>query len=77
VEDLPEQLRGYNAAAVVTLPDLAQELVPLDEIERRYILRVLDATGGNKTLAAQILGVHRRTLYRKDLDEPSKARKVS
>ena len=35
------------------------------EVERRYILRVLEAVGGNKTLAAQILGVDRKTLYRK------------
>ena len=34
-------------------------------MERRYILRVLEAAGGNKTLAAQILGVGRKTLYRK------------
>jgi len=37
----------------------------MDEVERRYIVRVLEAVGGNKTLAAQILGFDRRTLYRK------------
>ena len=37
----------------------------MEEVERRYILRVLDAVQGNKTLAAQILGFDRRTLYRK------------
>ena len=37
----------------------------MEEIERRYILRVLEAVGGNKTLAAQVLGFDRRTLYRK------------
>jgi two-component system response regulator HydG len=41
------------------------ELVPLEEVERRYILRVMEAVGGNKTEAAQVLGVGRRTLYRK------------
>ena len=41
------------------------ELVPLEEVERRYILRVLEAVGGNKTLAAQVLGLDRKTLYRK------------
>ena len=41
------------------------ELLPMEEIERRYILRVLEAVGGNKTLAAQVLGFDRRTLYRK------------
>ncbi len=34
-------------------------------MERRYIRRVLRATGGNKTRAAQVLGLDRRTLYRK------------
>ena len=37
----------------------------MDEVERRYILRVLKAVGGNKTHAAQVLGFDRRTLYRK------------
>lgn len=40
-------------------------LVSLEEVERQYILKVLEATGGNKTQAAQILGVDRRTLHRK------------
>jgi DNA-binding NtrC family response regulator len=37
----------------------------LSEIERRQILRVLQETGGNKTKAAEILGIQRRTLYKK------------
>ena len=37
----------------------------LEEVERRYILRVWEAAGGNKSLAAQRLGVNRKTLYRK------------
>ena len=45
--------------------DDPSELVPLEEVERRYILRVLEAVGGNKTLAAQMLGIDRKTLYRK------------
>ncbi len=39
--------------------------MPLEEIERRYILRVIDAVSGNKKLAAQVLGLDRSTLYRK------------
>jgi transcriptional regulator with PAS, ATPase and Fis domain len=52
----------HGALAQVT----EEELVSLEEVERRYIRRVMAATGGNKTLAAQILGVDRRTLYRKE-----------
>ncbi len=43
----------------------------LDELEREYIKRVLQAEGGNKTRAAQRLGLDRKTLYRK-LDEYSR-----
>jgi len=45
-------------------PDAA-ELVSLEEIERRYILHALEILGGNKALVAQVLGVDRRTIYRK------------
>jgi two-component system response regulator HydG len=34
-------------------------------VEKRYIMRVLDAVAGNKTAAARILGFERKTLYRK------------
>ena len=37
----------------------------LTEVERRHISRVLAAVGGNKSRAARILGMERRTLYRK------------
>jgi DNA-binding protein Fis len=40
-------------------------LITVDELERRYIERVLAITAGNKSRAAQILGFDRRTLYRK------------
>ena len=50
---------------VLVASDDPAELVPLEEVERRYIPRVLEAVGGNKTLAARILGLDRKTLYRK------------
>ncbi len=65
VEDLPEKLRTYRSPAFLPSTDDPTELVPLDEIERRYVLRVMDAVGGNKTLASEVLGVDRKTLYRK------------
>jgi DNA-binding NtrC family response regulator len=39
-------------------------LPTLDELERRYLLHVLEAVGNNRTRAAEALGVDRRTLYR-------------
>jgi DNA-binding protein Fis len=41
------------------------ELVPLDEIRRRHVTMVLEACGGNRTNAAQVLDIDRKTLYRK------------
>lgn len=38
----------------------------LEELEKRYIQLVLEKTGGKKEKAAQILGINRRTLYRKE-----------
>ncbi|HET8797742.1 MAG TPA: helix-turn-helix domain-containing protein, partial [Thermoanaerobaculia bacterium] len=43
----------------------ADTLVSLDEAERRHIVAVLKATGGNQTQAAFILGIERKTLARK------------
>lgn len=42
-----------------------EEPVELNAVERQQILRVLDQTGGNKTRAAELLGIQRRTLYKK------------
>ena len=41
------------------------EMIPLREIERRYVLHVLEQCGGNRTEAARVLGLDRKTLYRK------------
>jgi DNA-binding NtrC family response regulator len=43
----------------------SDDLVALDEAERRHIANVLRATGGNQTQAAFILGIERKTLARK------------
>ncbi len=45
--------------------DDPDHLPTLDQLERRYVARVLKAVAGNKTQAARVLGVDRRTLYRK------------
>lgn len=43
----------------------SDELPPMSEIERRYILKVMDAVNGNKVKAAVILDINRATLHRK------------
>ncbi len=65
VEDLPERIRAYRSLHVLVAGDDPSELVPLEEVERRYILRVVESVQGNKTAAARLLGLDRATLYRK------------
>jgi two-component system, NtrC family, response regulator HydG len=65
VEDLPEKIRAYHAERFVVAANDPTEIVTMDELERRYILRVLSLVSGNKSRAAQVLGFDRRTLYRK------------
>jgi len=43
----------------------ASELVTLEELERRYIARVMELVQGNKVQATKVLGIDRSTLYRK------------
>jgi two-component system response regulator AtoC len=65
VDDLPDRVREFKGSQIAIESRDPAELLPMEEVERRYILRVLEAVGGNKTLAAQVLGFDRRTLYRK------------
>jgi len=65
VEDLPDRVRDPKAAQVVMSGDDPSDLQTMEEVERRHILRVLDASGGNKSTAARVLGLDRTTLYRK------------
>lgn len=65
VDDLPEKIRNYKASHVLLASDNPGELVPMEEVERRYILRVLEAVGGHRGRAARVLGLDRKTLYRK------------
>jgi two-component system response regulator AtoC len=65
MEDLPAQVREYSASHVLVAANDPSELASLEEVERRYVERVMQAVGGNKRQAAQILGLDRTTLYRK------------
>ncbi|AKT37964.1 sigma-54-dependent transcriptional regulator [Chondromyces crocatus] len=65
VEDLPQKIQRYQIRDLVPVTEDPAELLPMDEVERRYIARVLEAVQGNKTIAAKVLGFDRATLYRK------------
>ena len=57
--------------------DPSEPLLPLLEVERRHLQRVLAHAGGHRARAAAILGISERSLYRKiqefHLDEPPAA----
>jgi len=60
-EDLPRRLQMEpTQLSISSLPSR----IPLSELEKIYIQKVLEETGGNKKKAADILGIDRRTLYR-------------
>jgi DNA-binding NtrC family response regulator len=63
-DDLPLTIQGARGDRRV-LDDAAERTLPLDEVEKEYILKILEKTGGNKYQAAQMLGIDRKTLYRK------------
>jgi len=66
LEDLPDAIRDAQPSRVDLLDGSDVSALPtMEEVERRYILQVLKALGGNKTAVAQVLGFDRRTLYRK------------
>jgi two-component system response regulator HydG len=56
---------GLNADADDLLEEMAYDMPSLRDVERRYILSVLKKNNGKKDAAAKILGMSRRTLYRK------------
>lgn len=67
MEDLPEVVRTTGRETAI-LREAADRQATLAELERDYIFEILQRTGGNKTRAAELLGIPRRTLYRR-LDE--------
>ncbi|MGN6110790.1 MAG: sigma-54-dependent transcriptional regulator [Kofleriaceae bacterium] len=65
LEDLPSKVRDFEPSRFVIDAQAPSELMTLDEMERRYVRQVLASVGGNKTHAARILGIDRRSLYRR------------
>ena len=65
VEDLPERIRAHAPAALTVGGTDPASLTSLEEVERRYILHVLATVGGSRSQASAILGLDRKTLYRR------------
>ena len=63
-EDLPLQVQGARGDRRI-LDEAAERTLPLHEVEKEYIVKILEKTGGNKYQAAHVLGIDRKTLYRK------------
>ena len=64
LKDLPLQSQAGSGSSVPLAAAVANGYT-LRDLEREYILRVIESTYGNKAEAARILGVDRTTLYRK------------
>jgi DNA-binding NtrC family response regulator len=70
-DDLPASVRQPKPVADAAASEQAIDvdacfagLPTIDEMERRYVSHVLQAAGGNRKHASEILGINRRTLYR-------------
>jgi len=66
-EDLPPAILGARGDRRL-IDEAAERTLPLSEVEKEYILRILEKMGGNKYQAAHVLGIDRKTLYRKLAD---------
>jgi DNA-binding NtrC family response regulator len=77
LENTIERLVVLSRGSIIDVPDLPfknsgpdlherlfADLPSLDELERRYLVHVIEQVGGNRTRAAEVLGIDRRTLYR-------------
>ncbi len=62
--DLPSTLQA-GASLAAGLEEAEGSALSFDRSERQLIAKALEETGGNKTQAADLLGISRRTLYRK------------
>ncbi len=65
VADLPSKIASFEPTRLEITTDIPDDLITLDELHRRYVRRALVVANGNKTHAARILGIDRRSLYRR------------
>jgi two-component system, NtrC family, response regulator AtoC len=70
VEHLPVRIQQHQSARIEIASESPADLITLDEMERRYVHQVLASVRGNKTHAARVLGIDRRSLYRR-LEAPT------
>jgi transcriptional regulator with PAS, ATPase and Fis domain len=70
LDDLPPNIQNIQGEGQF-IEDALEQTPSLVEVEWSYIRRVLEKLGGNKYKAAQVLGIDRKTLYRKlsDMEE--------
>lgn len=59
INDLPEPVRSQSGDPI----GQPETLLPLHEMQRRHVMRVLEHVSGNKSQAAAILGISRATIY--------------
>lgn len=62
VEDLPARVQEHAVAAALPTEE---RVLTLAEVERRYVRHVLEITGGNKSVAARLLGIDRKTVLKR------------
>ena len=60
-EDLPKKMFEEISGPEILIPE---KPLSLRELEKRYVLKVLQESGGNKKKASEILGIDRTTLYK-------------
>ncbi len=63
VEDLPPQIRENTTSEISFSPDIPDEGLSLEAMEKKLIQTALQKAGGNKSKAAKLLGITRRKLY--------------
>jgi len=70
-DDLPDKLHRSQRSRFAIPGDPVEDLVTLGEMKSRYVRRVLALSNGNKSLAARILGIDRRTIAHCKADAPA------
>jgi len=65
VDDLPDSVRGAETEADARKTVEIEVGTPIDEVEKRLILETYSLTNGDRKRTADMLGIARKTLYRK------------